>query len=200
MKLQEITDGPRSLPAVDGSWSSARLSRSMVADYKPFTFVDGPGVRCALYVSGCPFRCVGCYNQVAQSFRYGNLYTQELEDRILEDLAKPYVAGLSLLGGEPLLNTSVCLQLVRKVRERLPTKTVWAWTGYTWEQLQASMSAGREDQLELLRHLDVLVDGPFIQSRYSSNLAFRGSSNQRIIDVPASLDAGEPIKLVGYRQ
>lgn len=167
----------------------------MVADYKPFTFVDGPGVRCALYVSGCPFRCVGCYNQVAQSFRYGNLYTQELEDRILEDLAKPYVAGLSLLGGEPLLNTSVCLQLVRKVRERLPTKTVWAWTGYTWEQLQASMSAGREDQLELLRHLDVLVDGPFIQSHYSSNLAFRGSSNQRIIDVPASLDAGEPVTL-----
>ncbi|MEX3611083.1 anaerobic ribonucleoside-triphosphate reductase activating protein [Rothia sp. LK2588] len=189
-----IQDGPRRLPPRSGNWNTGRLSRGFVADYKPFTFVDGPGVRCSLYVSGCPFECVGCYNKAAQSFRYGRPYSHELEEEILADLAQPYVAGLSLLGGEPFLNTGVCLSLARRVREELPGKTVWAWTGFTWEQLQASIRAGNSDQLELLRLTDVLVDGPFVQSRYDSHLAFRGSSNQRLLNVGASLAAGRPIE------
>lgn len=188
-------DGPRQLPPVNGSWSAARLSQRFVADYKPHVFVDGPGVRCSLYVSGCPFKCVGCYNEAAQSFRYGFEYTNQLEERILADLAHSYVAGLTLLGGEPFLNTGVCLQLARRVREELPQKTIWAWSGYTWEQLLFSARQGNSDQLELLELCDVLVDGPFIQSRYNSQLAFRGSENQRIIDVQESLTRPSPVVL-----
>ena len=193
-----VQDGPRRLPPRSGTWNAGRLSRGFVADYKPFTFVDGPGVRCSLYVSGCPFECVGCYNKAAQSFRYGQPYTSELEEAILTDLAQPYVAGLSLLGGEPFLNTGVCLRLTRRVREELPGKTVWVWTGFTWEQLQASIRAGNRDQLELLRLTDVLVDGPFIQSRYDSHLVFRGSNNQWVLNVAESLQRDHPVTLSGY--
>lgn len=173
-------DGPRRLPPVDGGWSASRLSSGFIADYQPFCFVDGPGVRCSLYVSGCPFACVGCYNQAAQSFRYGQPYSIELEDRIIADLAHPAVQGLSLLGGEPFLNTGPCLSLARRVRAELPIKDIWCWTGFTLEQLRLSASIN-PDQAELLALLDVLVDGPFIQSQRDSELAFRGSSNQRII-------------------
>lgn len=186
MPLTQITrqgtplDGPRRLPPEDGSWSTSRLSAGYIADYKPFCFVDGPGVRCSLYVSGCPFACAGCYNLAAQSFRYGQPYSMELEERIIADLARPYVQGLSLLGGEPFLNTGPCLSLARRVRAELPGKDIWCWSGYTLEQLRSS-ARFHPDQAELLGLLDVLVDGPFIQSRYDPELAFRGSSNQRII-------------------
>lgn len=193
MKLQEALDGPQQLP--NEYWSSARLSQRYIADYKPDVFVDGPGVRCSLYVSGCPFKCVGCYNQAAQSFRYGSEYTSELEDRILADLSKSYIAGLTLLGGEPFLNTGVCLSLARRVKAELPEKTIWAWSGYTWEQLLVSTTRENQDQRELLELCDVLVDGPFIQSQFNSQLAFRGSENQRIIDVRASLKQESPVVL-----
>lgn len=179
---------PYRTPPANGAWSTARLSCNMIADYKPFVFVDGPGVRCSLYVSECPFTCTGCFNRAAQSFRYGTAYTADLENRILEDLSESYVAGLTLLGGEPFLNTGVLLPLVQRVRKELPGKTVWAWSGYTWEQLR-QRNLTHPDQHELLELIDVLVDGPFIQDQLNLNLAFRGSANQRIIDVPASLAA-----------
>lgn len=193
MELQKVPDGPQQSPTT--SWSSARLSQHFIADYKPDVFVDGPGVRCSLYVSGCPFKCVGCYNEAAQSFRYGTEYTSELEQQILQDLSKSYIAGLTLLGGEPFLNTGVCLPLARRVKEELPNKTIWAWSGYTWEQLLFFAERGHQDQLELLKLCDVLVDGPFIQSQFNSQLAFRSSENQRIIDVRASLKQGSPVVL-----
>ncbi|MDU1630786.1 MAG: 4Fe-4S single cluster domain-containing protein, partial [Lactococcus lactis] len=89
-----------------GEWRADELSQNYIADYKPFNFVDGEGVRCSLYVSGCMFHCEGCYNQATWSFRYGRPYTKELEDKIMADLAEPYVQGLTLLGGEPFLNTT----------------------------------------------------------------------------------------------
>ncbi|MBM7824366.1 anaerobic ribonucleoside-triphosphate reductase activating protein [Arcanobacterium pluranimalium] len=163
-------------------WSGAALSQGYIADYKPFNFVDGEGVRCSLYVSGCPFRCPGCYNRAAQSFKYGTLYTQELEEKILTDLAQPYVAGLSLLGGEPFLNTPILIPLAKRVRDTFGAdKTIWVWSGYTHEQLLADTP----DKRELLDLCDVLVDGPFIQSLYHHDLAFRGSKNQRIIHLRA---------------
>lgn len=169
-----------------GAWGQSFTQR-FVADYKPFNFVDGEGVRCSLYVSGCPFRCPGCYNKAAQSFRYGHPYTAELEDRIMADLAQSYVQGLTLVGGEPFLNTDVCLALARRLRHEFGShKDVWAWSGYTFEQLLEDTA----DKRELLGMIDVLVDGPFVRALYDSDLAFRGSSNQRIIDVPASLAAG----------
>lgn len=167
-------------------WQADALSENYVADYKPFTMVDGPGVRCAIYLSGCKFLCPGCYNVVAQNFHYGSPYTQALEDQIIADLSQPYVQGLTLLGGEPFLNTAVALQLTQRVRAEFgTTKDIWSWTGYTWEELMKETP----DKQALLQALDVLVDGRFVQALMDLTLRFRGSSNQKMIDVPASLAA-----------
>lgn len=167
-------------------WQADALSENYVADYKPFTMVDGPGVRCAIYLSGCKFLCPGCYNVVAQNFHYGSPYTQALEDQIIADLSQPYVQGLTLLGGEPFLNTAVALQLTQRVRAEFgTTKDIWSWTGYTWEELMKETP----DKQALIQALDVLVDGRFVQALMDLTLRFRGSSNQKMIDVPASLAA-----------
>lgn len=171
-------------------WLSARLSQDHVADYKPFVFVDGEGVRCSLYVSGCLFACEGCFNEAAWSFRYGQPYSPGLEDQILADLGHESVQGLSLLGGEPFLNTSVCLRVTRRLRaEHGRRKDVWAWSGYIFEQLLS----GSDDKVALLHELDVLVDGPFTLAERDLTLPFRGSRNQRVLDVPESLRAGRAV-------
>lgn len=171
-------------------WQSTQLTKHHIADYKPFNFVDGEGVRCSLYVSGCLFACEGCYNKVAQSFQYGTPYTKELEDCIIEDLAKPYVQGLTLLGGEPFLNTGVTIQLAKRIRAEFgSTKDIWSWTGYTWDELMMETA----DKLELLSLIDIVVDGRFELSKKDLSLQFRGSSNQRIIDVPRSLTKGQVV-------
>ena len=173
-----------------GEWLSDKLSQGFIGDYKPFMFVDGEGVRCSLYVSGCLFACEGCFNRATWSFRYGTPYTAELEDRILADLAQPYVQGLTLLGGEPFLNTGVCLSLARRVRAEFgATKDIWSWTGYVFEELLLDSP----DKLELLGLIDVLVDGPFDEALKDLRLQFRGSSNQRIIDVQKSLVTGNTV-------
>ncbi|WP_062520345.1 anaerobic ribonucleoside-triphosphate reductase activating protein [Demequina silvatica] len=177
---------------VRDAWLSARVSQGYVADYKPFTFVDGEGVRCSLYVAGCLFACEGCFNEDAWSFRCGEPYTLELESRILEDLAHPAIQGVSLLGGEPFLNTGTCLSLVRRLRAELPGKDVWCWSGYTFEELAEES----EDKRALLALVDVLVDGPFDLASRDLTLPFRGSRNQRVIVVAASLAAGRAIERV----
>ncbi|KRN28772.1 ribonucleoside-triphosphate reductase class III activase subunit [Lactobacillus selangorensis] len=165
-------------------WLAADLSQQYIASYKPFNFVDGEGVRCSLYVSGCKFMCPGCYNKAAQNFRYGTPYTQELEDQIIADLGQSYVQGLTLLGGEPFLNTQVCLKLVKRIRKEFGhEKDVWSWTGYTWDELQKESA----DKKELLSLIDILVDGRFLEDQKDLTLQFRGSANQRIIAVPESL-------------
>jgi anaerobic ribonucleoside-triphosphate reductase activating protein len=175
-------------------WTAARLSRRRVADYKPFVMVDGEGVRCSLYVSGCPFACDGCFNEAAWSFRYGTPYDDALADRIATDLRHPAVQGLSLLGGEPMLNTQVCLDVVHRLRaDHGRAKDVWCWTGYTLEELLT----GSPDKRELLGELDVLVDGRFELAQRDLSLAFRGSRNQRVLDVPASLAAGRAVAWAG---
>ncbi|WHO86082.1 anaerobic ribonucleoside-triphosphate reductase activating protein [Limosilactobacillus oris] len=171
-------------------WLAKDHSLQYIADYKPFNFVDGEGVRCSIYVSGCLFNCPGCYNKAAQNFHYGQPYTQELEDQIMEDLSQSYVQGLTLLGGEPFLNTQVCLKLVHRLRKEFGySKDVWSWSGYTWEELQKESA----DKLELLHNIDILVDGRFLLAQKDLTLQFRGSANQRIIDVPKSLDQGKVV-------
>lgn len=171
-------------------WRAENYSQNYIADYKPFNFVDGEGVRNSLYVSGCLFACEGCFNKAVQNFRYGTPFTPELEDRIISDLSYDYVQGLTLLGGEPFLNTTVTLAIVKKVREIYGhKKDIWSWSGYTFEELLTET----EDKLELLENIDILVDGRFELSKKDLNLQFRGSSNQRIIDVPESLAAGQVI-------
>ncbi|MDT0164906.1 anaerobic ribonucleoside-triphosphate reductase activating protein [Actinotalea sp. AC32] len=180
------TPGPR--------WRAERVSHGHVADYAPFVVVDGEGVRCSLYVSGCLFSCEGCFNRAAWSFRYGTPFDDVLADRIAADLRHEAVQGLSLLGGEPFLNTGVCLAVVRRLRaEHGRAKDVWCWSGYTFEQLAADAAAGEADKAELLGELDVLVDGPFELGLRDRTLAFRGSANQRLLDVPASLARGAPV-------
>ncbi|POH66648.1 anaerobic ribonucleoside-triphosphate reductase activating protein [Cryobacterium zongtaii] len=173
-----------------GEWLSDKLSQGFIGDYKPFMFVDGEGVRCSLYVSGCLFACEGCFNEATWNFRYGTPYTVELEDRILADLAQPYVQGLTLLGGEPFINTGVCLSLVRRVRATFgQAKDIWSWTGYSYEELLLDSP----DKLELLDQIDILVDGRFDLAKKDFKLQFRGSSNQRIIDVKKSRAAGRAV-------
>lgn len=165
-------------------WLESERSLQYVASYKPFNMVDGEGIRCSLYVSGCLFNCPGCYNRVAQNFHYGKPYSQALEDRIITDMSHSYVQGLTLLGGEPFLNTQVCLKLCRRIRQEFGnTKDIWSWTGYTWDELMQESY----DKLELLSIIDILVDGRFLEEKKDLTLQFRGSSNQRIIDVPKSL-------------
>lgn len=177
-------------------WLASELSQLKIASYKPFNFVDGEGVRCSLYVSGCKFACPGCYNKAAQSFVYGQPYTAELEEQIIADLGQSYVQGLTLLGGEPFVNTQVCLQLVKRVREVYTnTKDIWSWTGYTWEELQQESA----DKLALLNEIDILVDGRFELDKMDLTLQFRGSSNQRIIDVKQSLAQNRVILWSGLR-
>ncbi|WP_423788360.1 anaerobic ribonucleoside-triphosphate reductase activating protein [Lactiplantibacillus plantarum] len=171
-------------------WLAEDLSEQYVADYKAFNFVDGEGVRCSLYLSGCPFHCPGCYNVAAQNFHYGQPYSQELEDQIIEDLGQDYVQGLTLLGGEPFLNTQVGIRICERSRSEFGnTKDIWSWSGYTWEELQQDS----EDKLKMLSLIDILVDGRFLQDKMDLSLQFRGSSNQRIIDVPKSLTAGKVV-------
>ena len=170
-------------------WKSEELSLGRIIDYKAFNFVDGEGVRNSLYVSGCMFHCKGCYNAATWSFKAGIPYTKELEEQIMRDLAQPYVQGLTLLGGEPFLNTGILIPLVKRIHKELPEKDIWSWTGYTWEELMLETP----DKLELLHLVDILVDGRFDITKKNLMLQFRGSSNQRIIDVKKSLDQGKVV-------
>ncbi|EGO7834200.1 anaerobic ribonucleoside-triphosphate reductase activating protein [Enterococcus faecalis] len=171
-------------------WKTEDYSQKKIADYKAFNFVDGEGVRNSLYVSGCLFACEGCFNKAVQNFNYGTPFTESLMNQIIEDLSHDYVQGLTLLGGEPFLNTDVCLSVVKRVRETFGSaKDIWSWSGYTFEELLLETP----DKLELLHSIDILVDGRFELAKRNLNLQFRGSSNQRIIDVPKSLVAGKAV-------
>lgn len=163
------------------------------ATIKNCDIANGPGVRVSLFVSGCTHRCPGCFNEEAWDFGYGQPFTQETIGSILDMLRPAYIRGLTLLGGEPFepQNRSGILELLRQVKRELPEKTVWAFSGYLFEKDILSGRLG--DTGEYLSYLDVLVDGPFIEAKKNLSLRFRGSENQRLIDVPASLAAGETV-------
>ena len=167
------------------------------ATLKKWDIANGPGVRVSLFVSGCAHHCPGCFNAVAWDFSYGAPFTEAVEDEILAALRPSYITGLSLLGGEPFEpeNQAALLALVRRVRAELPEKTVWCYSGFTWEELTGAVPsrAMTEYTLPLLSTLDVLVDGRFRQDLADISLLFRGSKNQRLLDVPASLAAGAPV-------
>ena len=160
------------------------------ATIKNCDIANGPGVRVSLFVSGCTHRCPGCLNEVAWDFQYGQPFTQETVDTILNMLKPSYIKGLTLLGGEPFEpeNQAAVVELLRQVKKTFPEKTVWAYSGYLFDRDILSGRLG--DTSEYVSYLDVLVDGPFVQARKNLSLRFRGSDNQRIIDVPASLSSG----------
>ncbi len=161
------------------------------ADIKKVDVANGPGVRVSLFVSGCTHHCKECFNPETWDFQYGKPFGEAQVREILGDLSKPHIKGLSLLGGEPFEpeNQETVLALVRRVRSELPEKDVWCYTGYLFEELLENR-VGNHSR-ELLEQLDVLVDGPFVLEKKDLGLRFRGSSNQRLIDVKDTLASGE---------
>lgn len=139
--------------------------------------VNGEGVRCSLFVSGCSHGCVGCFNESAWDYRSGTEFGTETVQEILDELSKPYIDGLSLLGGDPLMpkNISTVLELCSVVKEKYPNKNIWCWTGYTLQEVQNNHASG------ILQYCDVLIDGKFIDSQKDLTLSFRGSNNQKIL-------------------
>ena len=162
-------------------------------EIKKTDIANGFGVRVSLFVSGCSHRCQDCFNSETWDFSYGQPFTAQTEEELLEALAPGFVNGLTLLGGDPfeISNQRALLPFLRRVKKAFPGKDIWCYTGYLYEEL----AAGRVGPLdrELLHELDVLVDGPFLLEQKDIRLRFRGSANQRILDVPRSLAAGEAL-------
>lgn len=160
------------------------------ATIKNCDIANGPGVRVSLFVSGCTHRCPGCFNEEAWDFNYGKPFTQDTVDSILNMLEPDHIKGLTLLGGEPFepLNQPEIVKLLRQMKQKYPNKTVWAFSGYLFDKDILSGRLGPwEVTREFLQYVDVLVDGPFVMAKKDLSLRFRGSSNQRLIDVPTSL-------------
>ena len=166
------------------------------AAIKDCDIANGPGVRVSLFVSGCTHRCKGCFNDVAWDFDYGDPFTKDTDNKILDLLAPEHIKGLTLLGGEPFepQNQLPLVELLRSIKEKYPSKSIWAFSGYLFDRDILSGKLGNWNVTkEFISYLDVLVDGPFILEKKDLSLRFRGSSNQRIIDVPASLKSGQVV-------
>lgn len=157
---------------------------------KKCDIADGIGVRVSLFVSGCRHCCKGCFQPETWSFDYGKEFTKDTENEILDALSPDYIDGLTLLGGEPFEpeNQSVLYPFLKKVREKFKEKSIWCYSGYTIEQLTSQTHPVTEVTRPMLELIDVLVDGEFVQELKNISLKFRGSSNQRILDVKKSLE------------
>lgn len=168
------------------------------ADIKCPDIQDGDGVRVALYVSGCHFHCKECHNKEAWDFNYGKKFTQNTSDYIIDLLNKPYISGLSLLGGEPLemVNQIGLLKLVKRIKSELPDKNIWLWTGYDFEKdILNQMYLKNNTTKEFLQYVDIIVDGQFEIDKKIVDLKFRGSTNQRKVDVQRSIKTGKLVTL-----
>lgn len=163
------------------------------ATIKDCDIANGPGVRVSLFVSGCTHHCPGCFNEIAWDFFYGEPFTEAVEDKILAMLSPGYVQGLTLLGGEPFepANQGAIVRFLRRVKSQFPGKSIWAFSGYLYEDILSGRLGDPEITHEFLSYLDVLVDGPFVQAKKDLTLRFRGSSNQRIIDLKKTRQRGE---------
>ena len=166
------------------------------ATIKFYDISNGPGVRVSLFVSGCRNRCKGCFNPETWDFNYGQPFTKEVEDKIIEGLKPDYIKGFTLLGGEPFEpeNAKAILPFLKRLRGLYPQKSFWCFTGYDFERDLLTGKLGDPDTvMEILETLDVLVDGRFVEEKKDLNLRFKGSSNQRIILVKPSLEADEVV-------
>lgn len=163
-------------------------------EIKSFDIANGEGIRVSLFVSGCTHHCKNCFNKETWDFNFGKPFTKETENSIIEMLSSDYIDGFSLLGGEPFepQNQRALLPLLKRIKKEFPNKSIWCYTGYLFDDELLSESRARcECTDEMLSLIDVLVDGEFVQELYNITLAFRGSENQRIIDVQKSLKSGE---------
>ncbi len=172
------------------------------AKIKKCDVANGPGVRVSLFVSGCNHHCKNCFNREAWDFNYGKEFTEDEQNEIIEDLKPEYITGLSLLGGEPFEKTNQegLVPLIKKVKEKYPNKKIWCYTGFTFDnQIIGEMikKEGRKTTKEMLENIDYIVDGKFIEELKDPKLRFKGSSNQRIIDVKKSLREN---KIVNWKE
>lgn len=159
---------------------------------------NGEGVRISLFVSGCTHHCKNCFNSVAWDFSYGELFDENVQEQIIEGLKSDYVAGLSLLGGEPLepQNQEALYPFIKRVREKFPNKTIWCYTGFVLDETTGALTNATKNTLytqRLISLFDVLVDGPFVEELKDIRLKFRGSSNQRVIDVKKTLASNQVV-------
>ncbi len=158
---------------------------------------NGIGCRTALFVSGCTHHCKGCFNEVTWDFNYGNPFTKEVENEIVESLKPAYIDGLTILGGEPMeiVNQKEIRPLIERVRKEVPKATIWIYSGYTWDKLTDpnNKRCHSEDTDAILGMIDVLVDGEFMMDKRNLMLRFRGSENQRVIDVKETLNKGDVV-------
>ena len=166
-------------------------------EIKKVDVANGTGVRVSLFVSGCTHHCKGCFNPDTWNFSFGTKYTKKTEEEIIEALKPSYIEGLSLLGGEPFEpeNQKVLVNLLKRIRQELPEKNIWCYSGYTFEELigQKESRAFTDTTLEMLSLIDTLVDGEFVEELKDISLKFRGSSNQRIINVKESLKSNSVV-------
>lgn len=173
------------------------------ASIKRMDVANGPGVRMSLFVSGCTHYCRNCFNREAWDFDYGSPFTEKEIESIVEYVSGKYIAGLTLLGGEPLepSNQKGILPLLRRMKEECPEKSIWCYTGYDYEKdILGRMMVEVPETPEFLSYIDVLVDGEFIEELHNLSLRFKGSSNQRIIMVQDSLKKGQIVLWDGIRQ
>ena len=172
------------------------------ADIKKIDVANGEGVRVSVFVSGCNHHCKGCFNQCAWDFNYGKEFCEKEEQQIIDYMNHDYISGLSLLGGEPLepRNQERLIALVKKVKEKFPNKNIWCYTGFDFEKdVVGKMAKDNETTRELLKYIDVIVDGKFEEDKRDLKLQFRGSSNQKIVDVKKSLQTGQIVKEIQYK-
>lgn len=166
------------------------------ADIKKIDVANGPGIRVSLFVSGCSHHCDGCFNKETWDFQFGSLFGEKEIDTIIEYMAPSHIKGFSLLGGEPFefTNQQGILPLLRRIKEAYPEKDIWCWSGYSFDRdILGSMVVKWPETRELLDYIDILVDGEFEIDKKDLTLRFRGSSNQRIIDVKKSLESNEVV-------
>ncbi len=161
---------------------------------------NGTGVRTVLFVSGCTHHCEGCFQPETWDFKYGHEFTEKTEEDIISSLKPGYIAGLTVLGGEPFEqeNQKTLLPFIERVRRECPDKDIWMYSGYAWEELtdEGNKRCHTEDTVKLLESIDVLVDGEFHLKEKNLSLKFRGSANQRILDVKESMRREKPVALM----
>lgn len=174
------------------------------ASIRNFDISNGEGVGISLFVQGCPFHCYNCFNPNTWDFNGGEEWTKEVEDKFIESATRSYIERISILGGEPLANENLdgVLNLVNKIRLLMPEKTIWLYSGYTWEQimypivtddLNIERNKSLQKRKELVSLCDILVDGRYIDSKHDITLKWKGSSNQRVINIQKSLLLGEVV-------
>ncbi|MFR8506704.1 MAG: anaerobic ribonucleoside-triphosphate reductase activating protein [Peptoniphilus sp.] len=157
------------------------------AQIRKYDVANGPGIRTTIFVTGCTHKCPNCFNEEYQDFNFGNPWTRKETDEVIEDLKLDEVKGLTVLGGEPFQNEVDLLQVLRDIKKEVQ-KDIWIFSGYTYEEILKD-----QDKKKLLEECDVLVDGRFVEALKDLSLRFRGSSNQRIIDIKKSLEANKVI-------